>query len=140
MAEAFADADIVYPKSWAPYSVMQQRTVLLQNNNREGLCQLEQECLAQNARFKDWTCTEEKMKKTRNGEALYMHCLPADISGVSCREGEVAAGVFEKYRIAAYKEAGYKPYIIAAMILNNRFREPLKILHTLEKRNSKRVL
>ncbi|MCX6582538.1 MAG: knotted carbamoyltransferase YgeW [Candidatus Aminicenantes bacterium] len=140
MAEAFADADIVYPKSWAPYSTMQQRTVLLQNNNQEGLRELEKECLAQNARFKDWTCTEEKMKKTRNGEALYLHCLPADISGVSCREGEVSAGVFEKYRIATYKEAGYKPYIIAAMILNNRFREPLKILHTLEKRNIKRVL
>jgi len=140
MAEAFADADIVYPKSWAPYSVMQQRTVLLQNNNQEGLRELEKECLAQNARFKDWTCTEEKMKKTRNGEALYLHCLPADISGVSCREGEVSAGVFEKYRIATYKEAGYKPYIIAAMILNNRFRDPLKTLHTLEKRNIKRVL
>lgn len=138
--EAFADADIVYPKSWAPYSVMQQRTVLLQNNNQEGLRELEKECLAQNARFKDWTCTEEKMKKTRNGEALYLHCLPADISGVSCREGEVSAGVFEKYRIATYKEAGYKPYIIAAMILNNRFRDPLKTLHTLEKRNIKRVL
>ncbi|MDQ1353808.1 MAG: hypothetical protein QG657_4115, partial [Acidobacteriota bacterium] len=140
MEEAFANADVVYPKSWAPYSVMQQRTVLLQKNNQEGLRELEKECLAQNARFKDWSCTEEKMKKTRNGSALYMHCLPADISGVSCREGEVAAGVFEKYRIATYKEAGYKPYIIAAMILNNRFREPLKILHTLEKRNSKRVL
>ncbi len=140
MEEAFADADIVYPKSWAPYSIMQQRTVLLQNNNQEELRQLEQECLAQNARFKDWTCTEEKMKKTRNGEALYLHCLPADISGVSCREGEVAAGVFEKYRIATYKEAGYKPYIIAAMVLNNRFRDPRKTLHTLEKRNNKRVL
>lgn len=140
MTEAFADADIVYPKSWAPYSVMQQRTVLLQKNDGEGLRELEQECLAQNARFKDWTCTEEKMKKTRNSDALYLHCLPADISGVSCREGEVDAGVFEKYRIATYKEAGYKPYIIAAMILNNRFRDPLKILHTLEKRNNKRVL
>jgi knotted carbamoyltransferase YgeW len=140
MEEAFAGADIVYPKSWAPYSVMQQRTVLLQKNDQNGLRELEKECLAQNARFKDWTCTEEKMKKTRNGEALYMHCLPADISGVSCREGEVSGGVFEKYRIATYKEAGYKPYIIAAMMLCNRFREPLKILHVLEKRNIKRVI
>ena len=30
MEEAFQDADIVYPKSWAPYRVMEQRTELLQ--------------------------------------------------------------------------------------------------------------
>lgn len=140
MDEAFAGADIVYPKSWAPFAIMQQRTVLMQNNDPKSLGELEQECLAQNAHFKDWTCTEEKMKKTRNGEALYMHCLPADISGVSCREGEVSAGVFEKYRSATYREAGYKPYIIASMILNNRFRNPVGTLHALEKRNTKRIL
>lgn len=140
MDEAFADADIVYPKSWAPYSVMQQRTVLFENNNHEGLCNLEHECLAQNAYFKDWTCTEEKMKKTRNGEALYMHCLPADISGVSCCEGEVDDAVFEKYRIDTYREASYKPYIIASMIMANRFHDPVATLRTLERQNTKRIL
>lgn len=140
MDEAFADADIVYPKSWAPYSVMQQRTILFKNNDHEGLGKLEKECLAQNANFKDWTCTEERMKKTRNGKALYMHCLPADISGVSCREGEVDAPVFEKYRIQTYREAGYKPYIIASMIMNNRFRDPAATLRALEKQNNKRKL
>jgi knotted carbamoyltransferase YgeW len=140
MDEAFENADIVYPKSWAPYSIMQQRTLLLQNNDQAGLLKLEQECLAQNAHFKDWTCNEEKMKKTRNGEALYLHCLPADISGVSCREGEVSAGVFEKYRSDTYREAGYKPYIIASLILNNRFPNVLKIIHALEKQNKKRIL
>ena len=49
------------------------------------------------------------MASTRNGEALYMHCLPADISGVSCAEGEVAASVFDRYRVPLYKEASYKP-------------------------------
>ena len=34
---------------------------------------------------KDWECTEEMMKLTKGGKALYMHCLPADISGVSCK-------------------------------------------------------
>ncbi len=29
MEEAFKDADIVYPKSWAPYKVMEERTELL---------------------------------------------------------------------------------------------------------------
>ena len=39
---------------------------------------------------------------TKDGKALYMHCLPADISGVSCKEGEVEASVFDRYRISLY--------------------------------------
>ena len=123
MEEAFAGADIVYPKSWAPYSVMQKRTELLTNNDREGLKVLEKACLEQNANFKNWECDEAKMKLTKNGEALYMHCLPADITDVSCPAGEVSANVFEKYRIPTYKEAGYKPYVIAAMMLTNRMKD-----------------
>jgi knotted carbamoyltransferase YgeW len=140
MDDAFKDADIVYPKSWAPYKVMERRTVLLNNNDKDGLKQLEQECLANNAKYKEWECTEKKMKLTKNGETLYMHCLPADISGVSCKEGEVDGNVFEKYRIETYKEAGYKPYIIASMILNNRFEHAEKLLEELKNRNTKRVL
>ena len=140
MDEAFKDADIVYPKSWAPFHVMEKRTALLQNNDTAGLKELEQQCLTNNAKFKNWECTEEKMKLTKNGEALYMHCLPADISGVSCKEGEVEASVFEKYRIATYKEAGYKPYIIASMILNSKFENPAKLLEDLKNKNIKRVI
>lgn len=140
MDEAFEGAEVVYPKSWAPYSVMEKRTVLLRNNDHTGLDKLEKECLTQNANFKGWECTEEKMKLTKDGEALYMHCLPADISGVSCKEGEVSAKVFEKYRIATYKEAGYKPYVIASMILNNRFSNPAALLEILKKKNIKRVV
>jgi knotted carbamoyltransferase YgeW len=33
MEEAFRDADIVYPKSWAPFQVMVQRTELLKNRD-----------------------------------------------------------------------------------------------------------
>ena len=139
MEEAFKDADIVYPKSWAPYAVMQRRTDLLKNSDKDGLKLLEQECLANNARFKNWECTEEMMKLTNQGNALYMHCLPADISEISCNEGEVSAKVFEKYRIETYKEAGYKPYIIAAMMLTNRFENPVKLLKKLNKKNTKRV-
>lgn len=68
-----------------------------------------------------------------------MHCLPADISGVSCREGEVTEGVFEKYRIATYKEASWKPYIISAMILARKFAQPDLILEQLIKDADKRV-
>ena len=87
MEKAFRDADIVYPKSWAPYTVMQQRTELLNTNDNEGLKDLKKQCLDQNAKFIDWECDEQKMKLTKNGESLYMHCLPADISGVSCDRG-----------------------------------------------------
>ena len=140
MEEAFKDADIVYPKSWAPFSVMQRRTDLLQKSDKDGLKSLEHECLANNARFKNWECTEDKMKLTKEGKALYMHCLPADISDVSCKEGEVAASVFERYRIETYKEAGYKPYIIAAMILNNKFSNAAEKLESLYNSGKKRIL
>jgi knotted carbamoyltransferase YgeW len=133
MEDAFRDADIVYPKSWAPFSVMQRRTPLLRKGDREGLKALEKECLANNARFKRWECDEAKMKLTRGGAALYMHCLPADISGVSCAQGEVAAGVFERYRHATYREAGFKPFVIAAMILMARVKNYTAALRRLAK-------
>lgn len=128
MEEAFKDADVVYPKSWAPYKVMEQRTALLQNGDKEGLKALEKQCLAQNANFTNWECDAEKMKLTKNGEALYQHCLPADISGVSCEKGEVTADVFEKYRLHTYHQAGFKPFVIAAMIFMSKVQNPAETL------------
>jgi len=139
MEEAMRDADIVYPKSWAPYHIMQQRTELLQKADRSGLKELEQVCLANNAKFKDWEFDDDKLKLTRNGSALYMHCLPADISGVSCERGEVSASAFERYRMETYREAGFKPYVIAAMMLTNRFENPGEILSEIMQRNRRRV-
>ena len=117
MAEAFKDADIVYPKSWAPFAAMEKRTDLYAEGDQAGIDALEKELLAQNAEHKDWCCTEELMSTTKDGKALYLHCLPADINGVSCKDGEVEASVFDRYRDPLYKEASYKPYNIAAMIL-----------------------
>ncbi|KAF1079681.1 MAG: Aspartate/ornithine carbamoyltransferase family protein YgeW [Candidatus Rifleibacterium amylolyticum] len=139
MEEAFKGADIVYPKSWAPYSVMEKRTVLLRKNDHDGLKALEKECLANNAKFKNWECTEKMMKLTNKGKALYMHCLPADITDVSCKQGEVAASVFDRYRIETYKEAGYKPYMIAAMILTSRFANVPEMLEKLIEKDRKRI-
>ena len=139
MHEAIKDADIVYPKSWAPYHIMEQRTQLLKNQDTKGLGELEQQALLNNAKFKDWEYTDEMMKETKKGDALYMHCLPADISGVSCKEGEVEADVFEKYRIKTYHEAGYKPYIIAAMMFANKFKSPAIVLRNILNRGLDRV-
>jgi len=139
MKEAFKDADIVYPKSWAPFAAMEKRTNLYGEGDTEGIKALEKELLAQNAQHKDWACTEEMMKLTKDGKALYMHCLPADITGVSCKEGEVDATVFDRYRDPLYKEASYKPYVIAAMILLEKFKDPAKVLEELQKRGQDRI-
>jgi knotted carbamoyltransferase YgeW len=138
MAEAFKDADIVYPKSWAPFAAMEKRTKLYGDGDTEGIKALEKELLAQNAGHKDWECTESLMQTTRDGKALYLHCLPADISGVSCKEGEVAASVFDRYRVPLYKQASHKPYIIAAMIFLSKVKCPQEVLSALAAGGKKR--
>ena len=139
MSEAFKGADIVYPKSWAPFAAMEKRTELYGNGDFDGIKALEKELLAQNAEHKDWECTEKLMSETAGGNALYMHCLPADISGVSCKEGEVEASVFDRYRVPLYKEASFKPYIIAAMMLLSKFENPSETLSALVNEGKKRI-
>ena len=138
MQEAFEGADFVYPKSWAPFKAMQKRTDLYGAGDHDGIRALEKELLAQNALHKDWECTEDMMKMTKNGNALYLHCLPADISGVSCEAGEVAASVFDRYRVPLFKQASFKPYIIASMIFLSKVKDPQKILSALEDKSSPR--
>ena len=108
MAEAFKDADIVYPKSWAPFAAMEKRTNLYAEGDTDGIKALGK---------KTGAVSVEAVVTEQDGKALYLHCLPADINDVSCKDGEVEASVFDRYRTPLYKEASYKPYIIAAMIL-----------------------
>ncbi len=140
MEEAVKDADIVYPKSWAPFHIMQERTKLLKAGDKKALDELEKTCLAENAKFKDWEYNTQMQKLTKQANALYMHCLPADISGVSCKEGEVEAKVFEQYRIKTYQEAGFKPYIIAAIMFTNKFEHPVQVLKSIMENGKKRVM
>ncbi len=138
MEEAFKDADIVYPKSWAPYVAMEKRTDLYAKGDQAGIDELEKELLKQNAEHVDWQCTEELMKLTKDGKAIYMHCLPADITGVSCEVGEVDASVFDRYRKSLYKEASFKPYIIAAMIFLSKVKNPQEALAKLVEKDKPR--
>ncbi len=146
MEEAFRDADIVYPKSWAPFAAMEKRTNLYGEGDTEGIQALEKELLAQNAGHKDWCCTEDLMwcctedlmALTKDKKALYLHCLPADINGVSCEEGEVEASVFDRYRDSLYRQASYMPYIIAAMIFLAKQKDPAATLEALARRNAPR--
>jgi len=128
MEEAFTGADVVYPKSWAPMAVMRERTRLLRAGERSALVELEREALANNARFRSWECDAAKMALTRGGAAHYLHCLPADVTGVSCEAGEVSREVFERARLDTYREASHKPFVIAAMILATRIAEPAAAL------------
>jgi len=139
MEEAFKDADIVYPKSWAPFAAMEERTKLYQAGDQKGIDALEQRLLKQNAEHKDWTCSEKLMETTRDGKALYMHCLPADISGLSCKEGEVDRSVFDRYLDPLYKQASYKPYIIAAMIMMSKVKDPVSALRMMEGKDSRKL-
>ncbi|WP_243342530.1 knotted carbamoyltransferase YgeW [Anaerococcus sp. AGMB09787] len=139
IAEAFKDADIVYPKSWAPFAAMEKRTKLYSEGDFDGIDKLEKELLEQNKEHMDWTVTEELMATTKDGKALYCHPLPADITGVSCEHGEVEASVFDRYRKDLYKEASFKPYIIAAMIFLQRVADPKAKLEELWNKDQPRV-
>jgi knotted carbamoyltransferase YgeW len=139
MREAFADADVVYPKSWAPFAAMKRRTKMYGENDFDGIKALEKELLAHNAEHRDWECTEELMKATADGKALYLHCLPADISGVSCEAGEVTAPVFDRYRESLYRQASHKPYVIAAMIFLAKVKYPAEKLREMMNANRHRL-
>ena len=44
------------------------------------------------------------------------------------------AGVFDRYRTLLYREASFKPYIIAAMIFLAQCEKPVEMLRELERR------
>ena len=69
MKEAFKDADVVYPKSWAPFAAMEVRTDLYGKGDFDGIDKLEKELLAQNAQHQDWLVDDEMMKLTKNAPA-----------------------------------------------------------------------
>jgi len=117
MDEAFQDADVVYPKSWGPMQLMKERVAANRNGDKDALAEIEGRCLAQNAGHTDWICDERRMAMTAGGEALYMHCLPADIGD------EVTPGVMDKYRSHVAKEANKKVYVIMALLAAAKVRD-----------------
>lgn len=110
MDDAFENADAVYPKSWGPYDLMLERVDANKRRDAAGMKDIERRALERNASHKDWICDERRMGLTRGGDALYMHCLPADIGD------EVTPGVMAKHRVNVACEANKKMYVIMAMI------------------------
>lgn len=74
MKEAFENADVVYPKSWAPFAFMERRTNLYGEGKFKEIDVLEKELLEENAKHKDWECTEEMMKLTKD-EKHYIYTV-----------------------------------------------------------------
>ncbi len=74
MDAAFEGADIVYPKSWGVCDLMTKKCDAADQKEIDAI---EKECLAMNAKHKDWICDARRMKLAAK-DAVYMHCLPAD--------------------------------------------------------------
>jgi ornithine carbamoyltransferase len=82
MDEAFADADVVYPKSWGRIDAFANEAAVL----------------AESAKYKGWICDARRMSLAKD-DALYMHCLPAD------RGTEVTDEVIDGPHSVVYQEA-----------------------------------
>jgi ornithine carbamoyltransferase len=78
--------------------------------DKNELAAIEQRCLSRNSQFTDWICDERRMALTQGGDALYMHCLPADIGD------EVSSSVMAKHTLNVSREANWKVYVIMAML------------------------
>ncbi len=82
MEDAFADADIVYPKSWGV----------------EALFSKPDEAMKVAEQYRHWICDEAMMARAKES-AIYMHCLPAD------RGCEVTDAVIDGPQSRVYPEA-----------------------------------
>ncbi len=108
MDEAFAGAHAVYPKSWGPWDLMQERVLANRTGDKAAMAEIERRALERNARHRDWICDERRMGLTQ--DALYLHCLPADIGA------EVSPGVMRRFRADVAREANKKVYVIMALL------------------------
>ena len=110
MDDAFDGADAVYPKSWGPYDLMTERVAAHRARDKAGMAEIERRALERNAAHRDWICDEHRMALTRDGKALYLHCLPADIGA------EVSPGVMDLHRANVARQANKKLYAIMALL------------------------
>jgi knotted carbamoyltransferase YgeW len=126
MDEAFTGADIVYPKSWGAHDLMVERVDANAASDADALRSIEQRALERNAEYSDWICDERRMGMTAGGNALYMHCLPADIGA------EVSPGVMEQHRVNVAREANWKMYVVMALLAGAKVPDLAGVLASLE--------
>ncbi len=116
MDAAFADADVVYPKSWGAYDLMLQRR---DARTDDEMRRIEKEALAMNAGFTDWICDERRMKLAKP-RAVYMHCLPAD------RGHEVTDAVIDGPQSIVFAEAENRLHTAKAIMAATMRERPFK--------------
>jgi len=126
MDQAFAGADIVYPKSWGAHDLMFERVAANADGDSDELRAIEQRALERNAEHTDWICDERRMATTADGDALYMHCLPADIGA------EVSPVVMERHRVNVAREANWKMYVVMALLAGAKVPDLAGVLASLE--------
>jgi ornithine carbamoyltransferase len=93
MEDAFAGADVVYPKSWGCIDLFSRPD----------------ESLRLAERYTSWICDEARMGLARP-KSLYMHCLPAD------RGTEVTDAVFDGPNSVVYDEAENRLHTCKALM------------------------
>jgi ornithine carbamoyltransferase len=89
---------------------MLERVEANQARDKTRMADIERRALERNAAHRDWVCDERRMGLTAGGDALYLHCLPADIGD------EVAPGVMAKHKLNVAREANKKLYVIMALL------------------------
>jgi ornithine carbamoyltransferase len=114
MDAAFADADIVYPKSWGVYELMLERQ---KATTKEEVAKNQAACLAINAKYKNWICDENRMKLAKKS-AVYMHCLPAD------RGSEVTDAVIDGPQSIVFQEAENRLHTAKAIMASTMRERP----------------
>ena len=93
MDEAFAGADVVYPKSWGRIDAFGEGGT----------------ALAESGAHRDWICDARRMALAAP-DALYMHCLPAD------RGSEVTDEVIDGPQSVVYDEAENRMHTAKALM------------------------
>ena len=126
MDEAFSGADVVYPKSWGAHDLMVERVAANAAGDTAELNAIEERALGRNAEHTGWICDEQRMGTTAGGDALYMHCLPADIGA------EVSRGVMERHRVNVAREANWKMYVVMALLAGAKVPDLADALASLE--------
>ncbi len=120
MDDAFAGAEAVYPKSWGPQALMLERVAANRAGDASAMRDIELRALAKNAEHRDWICDERRMALT--ADALYLHCLPADIGA------EVSPAVMDRFRVAVAREANKKVYVVMALLATAKVRDLAAVL------------
>jgi len=93
IGEAFADADVVYPKSWGPLVTTSDPEKGKQIINK----------------YKNWICDAPKMKLAKK-DCIYLHCLPAD------RGVEVTDEVIDGPQSAVFDQAENRLHVQKAIL------------------------